>query len=411
MNTELEDKPLGNTVLLARTPERWLLVGPDEAWCERTREALAVAAQALAADEADGPSFLAWRLAHGLLRVVAPSELDAALTQALAAPNADGVQRNATRIWAAMSEAEWFTHSDRCAALRLPQAQGLNVSLMKAGASVQAAADLSGFLQAADQPDALSRLTWLLSGRLMPVPRSWLALGPLPERSDEQNAAVAEAGYRCYAAWAQAVLAGSDADELQALWGPFLDDDADDETEGANESGANNSVIPSNVARLDDFRKPKPGQPVAWGADDEVGYLSGRLAASSAPSGSGADSDLLNPLHNWTFVQPTVARGASQLQAFALPSKAQSGLPRIEFVARWTSSLNLPDNPDDVCLVVTLPKRKPVLLKGRPERENGTHSLRFAWPSDRWPSDAPTGPARLVGWLSEWLPQARVSLQ
>lgn len=418
MNTELENKPLGSTMPFARTPERWLLVGPDEAWCERTREALAAAARELDAEDADGPSFLAWRLMHGLLRVLPPAELDAALTQALTAPTADGVQRNATRLWAAMSETEWFSHSDRCAALRLPSARGLNVSLMKAESSGAAApddaADLSGFLQAADQPDALSRLTWLMSGRLMPVPRSWLALGPLPERSAEQNAAMAKAGYRCYAAWAQAVLDGSDADELQALWGPFPDDDADDETEGANETGADNSAIPSNVARLDDFRLPKPVRPQAWDRYDDEGYGSGRLAASSALSGSGADGDLLDPtdpLHTWSFDQPATARGASQLQAFALPAKAPGGLPRIEWVARWTSSKHLPDHPEDICLVVTLPKRKPVLLKGRPEREGGTHSLRFAWPSDRLPSDAPTSPVRLVGWLSELLPLARVSLQ
>ena len=404
MNTAKQDEPFGTTVPHARMPERWLLVGPDEAWCERAREALAAAVPKPDAKETDVPSFLAWRLEHGLLRVAAPAELNDELTQALAAPIANGVQRNATRIWAAMSEADWFKHSAHCDALKLPSARGLNVVLMKAATSgntsLDIAADLSqsGFLQVADQPDAMSRLTWLMGGRPETVPDTWLTLAPLPERSTEQNAAMADDGYHCYAAWAKAMLNDNTPDELKELWGPFPDDDAEGETD--------------DVVQLDDYLLPRTSQPQVWVANDDRWHQESRLAASSADSHS--ESDLLRisaPLHAWTFDPPAVARGASQLQVFALPSKAPGGQPCIEWVARWTSSKHMPDNPDDVCLVVTLPKRKPVLLKGRHEREGDTNSLRFAWPSARFPSDAPNSPARLVGWLSELLPLARVSLQ
>lgn len=432
MNTAKQDKPLGTTGPFM--PERWLLVGPDEAWCERTREALEAAVEERDAEKTDGPSFLAWRLGHGLLQVVCPADLDDALTQALVAPNAEGVHRNATRIWAAMSETDWYTHSDSCAVLQQPSARGLNVSLMNAvpsGTALsdtanKAASNLSGFLHAADQPDALSRLTWLMGGRQMPVPRSWLALAPLPERNVEQNAAMADAGYLCYVAWAQGVLACNDPDELQALWGPFPDGDAEGETDGANETVANAGDNRNNVTQLDG-RRPKPEQPKGPGANDDTWHQASRLAASSADGASEGDLLSSESVKNWSFDQPAVARGASQLEVFVLPRKGPDDLPCVEWVARWTSTKHLLDDDNaarrngddeasikrqlyDVCLVVTLPKRKPVLLKGRPECKDGIYSLRFAWPSERSPSNVRNKPSSLASWLRELLPQARVSL-
>lgn len=368
----------------ARTPERWLLTGPSNAWCNSARRVLEEHAQQLPAS-----SFLGWRLHHGLLQVVPASALDAALTLALAPPRTAGVVRNATRIWAALSESDWYAATAGNAALHAPSARGLTVSWLGTRRSTASPEDLLAFLRAADAPDALPRLAWLMNERPQPVPRDWLPLAPLAERSAAQNAAMAEAGYRCYAAWAQAVLGGSDPDELQALWGPYT------QRKGSS-AGA-------QVIKLDDFREPLPSSV----PQDAEPFFVDRLAAESA-DGAAIEQD---PTFVWDLV-PSISGGANLLQAFVLPSKDGSGPPRIEFVASWDRKPVL-DRTEDLRLVLTLSKRKPVLLKGR--RTLGTPgqalSLRFAWPPERWPDDLPRSPFKVRDWLEAALRKARVSLQ
>jgi hypothetical protein len=381
-----------NPVLHARTPERWLIVGPGRAWCKHTQDALSQRASSL-----PSPSFLDWRLRHGLIRVLDAGDLDAVLTQALTLENEQGARRNVTRIWAAMNEAQWYAATKNCDALRAPEARGLNVSLLGTDAQ-EADTNLHGLMRSADAPDALPRLTWLMNERPVPVPRSWLALAPLPELDEAKNTAMADDGYRCYAAWADDLLASHDPEELRELWGPY----PDDAVEGESDQGA-------HIIQMDEYRKPEgtPDSPQSLVASRREGQ--GRLAAADA-----SPSDRTELAFEWEL-PAAVSRGASNMQAFVRPLSGPYDKPGIAFVALWTNARKLPDNPDEICLVVTLSKRKPVLLKGRPDAratKGSVYSLRFDWPQERWPADLLEEKSiHLKRWLKDALGKARVSMQ
>lgn len=394
MNTTLEHPVAAKPAApFARTPERCLLVGPDAAWCERTLAVLTQRAAAL-----PQPSFLAWRLAHSLIRVVSLPEVNAELTQALNDPQDATTQRNATRVWAAASAEDWYDHTCDCTALQNPSARGLNVTLLPADNSAAAAEALEGFVRAVDAPDALPRLSWLMSDRPMSVPSEWLCLAPMAELSEAQNANMASEGQACYQAWAEAVLATSDPDELQALWGPY----PDDETPDAEDDGEADNVVDMQAEREQRASlAPRPGWVEA----------SGRLAASSSTTTTAGDFDaLLAPVYDWELTA-TVSRGATALKAFCyLPEEKEGSLPRVAFVATWNDRRKMKVRPEDLCLVLTLSKRKPVLLKGEPDPSDPLQ-VRFQWPSNRWPKDVPSRPQAIKRWLQDHLPKARVSLQ
>ena len=385
-----------------RVPERWLLIGLDDGWCDTAKQRLVVHAESL-----PSASFLAWRLAHGLIRIVAPDELDNELKNALSRPDGTEVMPNATRLWAAMTADQWFDISKSCVALRWPRARGLDVSLLSSDDSSEAAEDFAGFVEAAEQPDALARFSWLMSERPMPVPRNWLSLGPIPGLSEAQNAAMADEGYRCYSAWAAGVLASYGPEELQELWGPFPDDE-DAEQEGG-ETG--NTVVPFQRPLTE---QPRPqGRPVADGRrfrTRDTSFSDGRLAASSA-SDDGKTSPL--PAHTW-LLESTISHGAYSLQACVRPPKSADDEPAIEFVALWDDERTMPAKPGDIRLVLTLSRRKPVLLTGRPDATpaaGSLYSLRFDWPRDSWPEELrQTPPVRLGRPLKAALEKARVSL-
>lgn len=389
MNTELQIPTATLTVPHARTPARWLLVGPHEAWCERALAMLSQRAHSL-----PEPSFLPWRLAHGLIRVVPLAAVNAELTRALSDPQGVAIKRNATRVWAAVTADDWYESTRECLDLQKPSARGLNVSLLPADDSDEALDALEGFAQAADAPDTLPRLTWLMNDRPMPVPREWLCLAPLSELNETQNAALASEGLRCYEAWAEDVLASSDPDELRALWGPYPDDEV---------HGDEDDTEIDNVVDLDAKRAQRASltPPPRW-TDASV-----RMAAASA---SGGVLDM--PVYEWDWSKTSaVSRGAIQLKAFCLrPDESVGNLPRVEFVARWNNSRKMLGKPEDLCLVITLSKRKPVLIKGDRDKDDSMQ-VRFKWPDSRWPQDMPTEPLKTKPWLREQLSKARVSLQ
>lgn len=373
----------------ARTPERWLIVGPDDTWRKRTYEALSQRASGL-----PSPSFLSWRLRHGLIRVLSASDLDAALTQALALANAPGVRRNVTRIWAAISEAQWYAATRTCHALRTPNARGLNVSLLSTDTRT-AEDDLRLLMRTAEMPDALPRLTWLMNERPVPMPSSWLALAALPELDEAKNAAMADEGYRCYAAWADDLLASCDVEEMRELWGPYSSDDLDE----GEQSG--------KVVQLSEYRQPEASAephrssvPYRWEGQ-------GRLAAAGV-------SDRVELAFKWTL-DAGVSHGASDLQATVSPPSGPNDKPSIAFLARWTNKRKLPDSPEEICLVVTLSRRKPVLLKGRPDArpvQGSVYSVTFDWPHERWPVDLlELKSIQVKHWITEALEKARVSMQ
>ncbi|MCK6376486.1 MAG: hypothetical protein L6Q69_20660 [Zoogloea sp.] len=397
MNHTLDTNPTESLAPVARMPERFLIVGPDEAWCEATRATLARHAA-----EQTAPSFLSWRLQHGLMPVLPFSGLNDALTQALTAPTSQGVRRNVLRLWTAQTESEWYAFASRCQALATPAASGVKLKLLGANAT------LRGVEQAAGRPDALARLSWLMEERPTPVPRNWLSLGPIPELSEAQNAAMAEEGYRCYSAWAAGVLASYEPEELQELWGPFPDDE-DAEQDG---NDAENKVVPFQRPFTE---QPRPqNRPVAEGRGFRTGgasFSDGRLAAASA-SGSGG-STAPEPAHTWRL-ESAFSHGAYSLQAWVRPPKSAGDKSAIEFVALWDDERATPAKPGDIRLVLTLPRRKPVLLTGRPDAQPATgslYSLRFDWPREAWPEDlGEAPPLHLKRKLKAVLEKARVSL-
>lgn len=397
MNTELEHPVAASAAPVARTPERCLLVGPDAAWCERTLAMLNQRAAAL-----PEPSFLAWRLAHGLIRVVPLSAANAELSAALSDPEDPTTQRNATRVWAAATAEDWRAQTRDCQALQKPSARGLNVVLLSADDSA-AAESLEGFVQAGDAPDALPRLTWLMNDRPMPVPIQWLCLATISELSEAQNAVMANEGQRCYEAWANDVLASSDPDELRALWGPYPDDEA----QGGEGDSDTDNVVDLNAERE---QRANLAPPPRFMETSGRFSTSGRLAAAGAAA-AGSQIGALSPaVYEWELT-PTVSKGAAALKAFCLlPEGPESSLPRVVLVASWNDRRKMPDRPQDLCLVLTLPKRKPVLIKGEPD-PNDPMQVRFNWPSSRWPEDMPTRPQAIKRWLMDHLPKARVSLQ
>lgn len=393
MNTRLSVKQMNTTSPRLRVPERWLLIGLDKDWCDTAKERLARIAESF-----PSASFLSWRLAHGLIRVVAPADLDNELKTALSRSEGVKAMPNATRLWAAMTADEWFEISKSCVALRWPWTRGLDVSLLSADASSEATEDFAEFIEAADQPDVLSRFSWLMSERRLPVPGELLSLGPLPELSDSQNAKLAEEGYRCYSAWAENVMASYEPEKLQARWGPFPEDEeTDEETEKPVDPPltSGKSLLPQRLPGRSSGR---------FAANDQTM----ELAAAVAGTASG-DS----PAHDWAL-DPTFSHGAYCLQAWVRSPKSREEKSGIEFVALWNDGKKTHLQPDDVRLVLTLSRAKPEVLAGRPDKDPATGSLfsmRFEWPYDSWPkglSDVPS--LHLKRRLKEALEKARVSL-
>ena len=384
MTTSENNSSEFNQIPGQRVAERWLLVGPDEPWRDRARKFLV---DFSATSQAS--SFLSWRMKFGLLRVASACDVEEELAQALKEASSPDTQRSAAKVWAALSEKDWYERTSECATLQLAGARGFKVRLFSELARGNPGDALHRFALTACEPDTLPRLTWQMNGHPLPLPRKWLALAPLPELDSDQNELMADEGFKCYATWAEEVLGASDSEEELALWGRYSDvkellvtDEPQDDTEI------------DKVVDMD-----------TWGQHwTEASY---RMAAAS-PS-----ADVLD-LHEykWDWSKTSaVSRGAIQLKAFCLrPDESVGNLPRVEFVARWDNSRKMLGKPEDLCLVITLSKRKPVLIKGDRDKDDSMQ-VRFKWPDSRWPQDMPTEPLKTKPWLREQLSKARVSLQ
>ena len=376
-----------------RVAERWLLVGPDETWRDRARKFLV---DFSATSQAS--SFLSWRMKFGLLRVACASDVEEELTQALKEASSPDTQRSAAKVWAALSEKDWYERTSECATLQLAGARGFKVRLFSELARGNPGDALHRFALTACEPDTLPRLTWQMNGHPLPLPRKWLALAPLPELDSGQNELMADEGFKCYATWAEEVLGASDSEEELALWGRYSDDEellVTDEPQDDTEI--------DNVVDLDAKREQRVSltPPPRW---TEASY---RMAAASA---SGGVLDM--PVYEWDWSKTsTVSRGATELKAYChRPDAPEEKLPRVEFVARWSESKKMSGKPEDLCLVITLSKRKPVLIKGERDKDDSMQ-VHFKWPANRWPQDMPTRPQATKIWLREHLDKARVSLQ
>lgn len=384
-----------------RVPERWLVIGPDAAWCDQARTLLNERASA------DEPSsFLAWRVAHGLLRVAPVTEVAHELSLALHEPTEPGVARSQARIWSTLTAEQWYANTKHCVVLSAPAARSLEVRLLSEPAQQPLATSLSPIWDEAEQPDAMARLMWLLNGRPLNVPRHWLALAPMPDRSTDQNQAMADQGYRCFSVWASDMLEQHDADELKEAWGPFPEPtevEQKESDEGEQVSAQSDSAVVSNVVPF----RPKPNNLASkWALP--AGQQSYRLAADSA-SGQAISTSV----HEWNDKR-MLSKGVRVIQAHCVPPDRNSSTAevpvQIEFVAVWDKKKDQPDDVESLCLVVSLPKRKPVLLHGL-RLDNDPLRMRFVWPAQRRPADFPTRIFAAKTWLSHMLPEARVSLQ
>lgn len=390
-----------NQVVSQRVAERWLLVGPDEQWCDRAKRFLEGFSAA-----AKMPSFLFWRIKFGLLRVASVNQIEGELTRALNDPPSHDAQRSAAKVWAALSENDWYDQTSDCVALQLAGARGFKVQLFSELALGNHGDALYRFAQGACDPDTLPQLTWQMNGHPLPIPRNWLALAPLPELDQAQNELMANEGFKCYEAWADDVLRLPGSEEVLAFWSQISDEDEfsdkDEPRVGQDDPGID-SVRDMQAERA------KRASFVPQSSSNRM-LTSGRMAASGATAAAGGLDALLAPLREWELT-PTVSRGATALKAFCFPPEEKEGsLPRVAFVASWNDRRKMVVRPEDLCLVLTLSKRKPVLLKGEPD-PNDPMQVRFKWPSSRWPEGMPSSPQAIKRWLRDHFPKARVSLQ
>lgn len=118
------------------------------------------------------------------------------------------------------------------------------------------------------------------------------------------------------------------------------------------------------------------------------------------------------PVYEWDWSKSsTVSLVATELNAYChRPDAPEEKLTRMEFVARWSESKKMSGKREDLCLVITLSKRKPVLIKGEWDKDDSMQ-VHLKWPANRWPQDMPTWPQATKIWLREHLDKARVSLQ
>lgn len=419
MNIRRSMNQVNTTASRLRVPERWLLIGPDQDWCNAAQNRLKQHV-----NEFPSPSFLAWRLKHGLIRVVTPKDLDSELKNALSRSEGTEVMPNATWIWAAMTADEWFKHSESCEALQWSWAKGLDVSLLSSDNSLEAEEDFAEFIESAEQPDTLASLTWLMSERPLPVPKDWLSLGPISELSEDQNT-MAEEGYLCYSAWAQSVQDSYEPKELQELWGPFTEggNDERNEHEGTQEGDDDKEVgkdmqTEEGSARRENVlqfeRRPAegPSQNDSWRRTREYAANSSTVSlAADGARGSGPRSPA--PADTWNL-EPSASHGAHSIQASVRFPTSEDDEPGIEFVALWNPGRDIPGESNDIRLVLTLSRRMPVLLTGRPDKPpaaGSCYSLRFDWPRKDWPDELrDTSTVVLKSELKKALKKARVSL-
>lgn len=401
-----ETRPMPTSTPVTRMPERFLLVGPDRHWCEATEEALATLARH-AQKQSPQSSFLAWRLRHGLLRVLPVAQLEATLAQVLEMPEMTGnaaTLPNVTHLWTTQNATQWLEFTARSQALAMPAAREITLSLIDAHAPISNAA------QAANRPDTLVRLSWLLEGRPQPIPREWLTLAPLPELNLEENTAMAKEGRACYDAWAESMaslLESFDAEELQALWGPFPDTpETQPETEEDPEHQPEGPPD-KNIGKT----APTTRQGTSFGTigprhaatNDATPFM---LAAASIKS---PQTSTPKPLHTWRL-EPAFSHGATHLEVWA------RGPANIEFIAHWEQE-KTPNELAPIRLVLTLPRQKPLVLACQPPKtasqgQNDPSSLPFSWPQQYWPQPLPKDahPLRLQNQLKEALAKAHISL-
>ncbi|PJK10472.1 hypothetical protein CO610_02120 [Lysobacteraceae bacterium NML95-0200] len=369
MNTKLTDESIA---AMMRKPERFLLVGPDEGWCKQARAKLQKCAEQLPG------SFLAWRLEYKLLCVLPVDALEGVLQQVLEL--GEGQQPNVLRIWTTQSRQAWRDFAKDSKALSMLAAREATLSLIDADKL-----PLDEIAEAANQPDVLARLNWLLEGRTCPVSREWLALAPLPELTKEKNAAMAQAGDACYNAWAQALLDSYGADVLEELWGLSADTEGEDTAE---DEAVGEDVPPAGIP------VKAPVAIVPGGLADYLSSYSANdfnydeelpLAAASHP---GQQMEK-RPVRVWEL-ESAKSHGIQILKAY-IEDKT------IEFEAcvdgrAWEGQNSWETREAPICLVLLLPgPARPVVLK-RSDNRKEPGIMRFTWPVAAWPE----------GWL-EWL--------
>lgn len=346
-----------------RQPERFLLVGSSQDWCEQARKKLQAYAKQLPG------SFLAWRLKYGLLRVLPVDTLEEVLQQVL--EPGEGQQPNVLRIWTTQSRQAWRNFAKGSQALCMTAAREATLSLIDEGEN---ALPVDEIAQAANQPDVLARLNWLLKARTCPVPPECLALAALPELDGEKNAAMAQAGYDCYNTWAQALLDSYGAEVLEEFWGVSPDaEDEDTEAEAESQGDAVWGVPP--LAKESQNTVSSIGDRLAaiLANKNAVNDESFALAAASPTS----QREEQPALRQWKL-KPEASHGIGSLEMY-IENNA------IEFIGERVSGMAWVAEHGSICLVLQLPGPvQPVVLK-RSDNKEKIGFMRFTWPTGDWP--------------------------
>lgn len=406
MQTELT-QPLAKLAAPAgRVPERWLLIGPDNEWCQQVGSLLKKRA------DTDPSGFLAWRLKHGLLRVAPVSKIASELEVALAEPKVAGMARSPARIWAALTSAQWYENALKSEALKAPSARSLEVRLL--AIDKRLATSVSLVCEEAEQPDTLVRLMCQLNGHPQDVPKHWMALAPMPERSHQQNIEMAKQGALCISAWASDMQGQPNQDESNEdpIWpttegGEPILEEADGESEV--DSVVADLASGSNVIPIRAQSTP------SWD-DSKWKQRSVSLAASTAQK---RVLESAIQIYKSPPLDPNLFHGASALEAYCTnpastgsPSSDTQGVIQVEFIAIWAKAppegIKFEESP---CLIVTLSKHMPIILKNDRYAPEYPRRMRYVWPADRLPKDLPkTNFFEARDWLQKNLKNAQVSL-
>lgn len=372
------------TKMTNKMPKRWLLLGANSDWVCKTQTYLE--SLSLADEE---HSFLRWRLKYGLLRVADLSSFGDEIDLALR----DDVARSALECWTVLNREQWYENAIKCELLVRKENTMLDVNFLVGSTVEQRVAELHRFAMEANKPDLMAEVAWLSSERHLPISPDLLALGPLPEFDSGRNHAMAQEGYRCYSAWASALLEHNDPGELALVWGPYPQEVSGDDGNGHPVSDISDARGRREQARME--RRPSY-------------RMEGALAAADSKE---SKADI--PSFAWTPI-PGFSHGAFSLQAWVRPPKSAGDKPAIEFVALWDDERATPAKPGDIRLVLMLSRRKPVLLTGRPDvqpAKGSLYSLHFDWPREAWPEDlGEAPPLHLNRKLKAALEKARVSL-
>ena len=378
-------------------PQRCVVVGPDDPWCESVGAWLETTALA-----EPSHSHLRWRHQYGLIKLATPQEAE----QAIAAANEStetGLARPMT-LWAALSPEDWRQCARSCPSLRSPDLHGLSVHYLPPGANTLE--ELLDLVEALREPDTLPDLYWRTHGRFNPVPKEWLGLAALPGQSPEQHLAMAEQGHTAFQAWATAFLAANDQEDLIETWGPFsaeMDGD-DDEQDGPLGDDKGDIRHKDNVRQLPSQME----RAFALLLDGTRG--SSALGALGEANAKGTSDDLNRLLDQQVLKEWRLGERAPI--AIKLRTDARQLGRNLDalFFFEWRdvrdSALLL--RTEQVQLQTLWPTCPPWLFRGKLSPDE--KGIRFALPVNLWPSAVDGDPQKFKAWLLENCHHAKLSL-